>query len=697
MKTLRPILVALLLIVSVTSRADEGMWLIHDINEALARKMRERGLQLHTNQIYDADTPGASISDAVVSIGFHCTVSIISRTGLLMTNQRCAYSRIARLSTPERNYLEEGFWAMNRNQEIPIEGEKVYFLKKVLDVTSEVKALKKELGSKGQTYGTDRLKEILEKRYADAEPGLVPMFSSTFSGEKCFISFYKVYTDVRLVASPPLSIGGFGGDADSRQWPRHSCDFTIYRIYENGVPVSGEHHLKISLQGYQPFSFTMVVGFPGATDRNAPSASVRNEEKTTLQPSAEIGASRNDILRKWIESDPSIRLKYSDWFFHLCDSQESSKGKALCYKRFRISEEKAREEEELQRWIDSDKLYGSMWGTVIPDLDEAYSKTARVDKDRAICNEIIFKGTRIGPCLMRAGEFDSLEKVRETLQEGISGIDPRVERELLENMLEEFYTSLDSYYYGKWQKTLHDRFGSDFKEMADFLWEHSVVSSEDAVLTMTDPGDILKDPLRRFLTDCRTEAFNERRGHLKATDARNDLEKEFKRALYWKKLRAGEEQYPDADCTMRLSYGKVAGYMPADGVICNWFTTPEGILEKIDPESHDFCIDAKEKKLLDRKKWGKWGFTLYDRPNSMIVDFLSDNDVTVGSSGSPILNARGEIIGVASDGNYESLASNTSYVSGYNMCVSTDIRFVLWVLDRYAGMKRLVKELEFAD
>lgn len=369
----------------------------------------------------------------------------------------------------------------------------------------------------------------------------------------------------------------------------------------------------------------------------------------------------------------------------------------MCYKRFRISEEKAREEEELQRWIDSDKLYGSMWGTVIPDLQDAYTKTARVDKDRAICNEIIFRGTRIGPFLVRAGESDSLEEIRGTLMEGVRGTDPRVERELLENMLKEFYTSMDSYYYGKWQKNLHDRFGSDFKAMADYLWEHSLVSSESAVLTATGPEDLRKDPLRRFLTDCRTEAFNLRNGHLKATDARNDLEKEFKRALYWKKLRAGEEQYPDADFTMRLSYGKVAGYMPADGLICNWFTTPDGILEKVDPESHDFSIDARERKLLERHKWGKWGFTLHERPNSMIVDFLSDNDITMGSSGSPILNARGEIIGIASDGNYESLASNTSYVSGYNMCVSTDIRFVLWVLDRYAGMKRLVKELEFAD
>ncbi|MBR4755919.1 MAG: S46 family peptidase, partial [Bacteroidales bacterium] len=250
------------MLLSLAARADEGMWMIQDINEALEKNMKARGLKLSAKEIYNADAPGSTLSDAVVSLGFYCTGSIISDRGLVITNHHCAYSNVARLSTPEHNYLEDGFWAMTPDQELPVEGEKFYFLKSVLDVTDEVAALKKQLEARGEEAGTMKVSSILQKRYEESS-GLTCILSSMWAGEKYYMSVYKVYTDVRLVAVPPLCIGFFGGETDNWTWPRHNCDFAMYRIYDNGVPLVTDKYLKVSLKGYTPGSFSMVIGYPG--------------------------------------------------------------------------------------------------------------------------------------------------------------------------------------------------------------------------------------------------------------------------------------------------------------------------------------------------------------------------------------------------------------------------------------------------
>lgn len=279
MKITKYLLTAVALMFGATAFADEGMWMIQDINEALEKNMRARGLRLAANEIYNDEAPGTAVADAVVSIGFYCTGSVISDQGLIITNHHCAYSNIAKLSTPEHNYLEDGFWAMTSEQEIPVEGEKVFFLKRVFDVTEEVKGLTKELRSAGKPCGMRKISAMMEKRYNKAT-GLECILSSMWAGEKYYMSVYKVYTDLRLVAAPPQSIGYFGGNQDNWTWPRHNCDFTIYRIYEDGEPVTREKSLKVSRAGYYPGSFTMVIGYPGRTNRYSSSAEINYQEKS---------------------------------------------------------------------------------------------------------------------------------------------------------------------------------------------------------------------------------------------------------------------------------------------------------------------------------------------------------------------------------------------------------------------------------
>ena len=685
---------AVALMIGATAFADEGMWMIQDINEALEKNMRARGLKLAANEIYNDEAPGTAVSDAVVSIGFYCTGSVISDQGLIITNHHCAYSNIAKLSTPEHNYLEDGFWAMTSEEEIPIEGETVFFLKKVFDVTEEVKGIMKEFRANGKPFGIRKISAIMEKRYKEAT-GMECILSSMWAGEKYYMSVYKTYTDLRLVAAPPQSIGYFGGNQDNWTWPRHNCDFTIYRIYEDGKPVTREKSLKISLAGYHPGSFAMVIGYPGRTNRYTSSAEINYQEKINLPISNAIRGGQMSIIRKWMDADPIVRMKYSEWFFSLSNIQENNDGMAKCFRRFWVKDEKIEQEKEMQKWIDAAPNRKAMWETLIPDLKAIYSETESVERDKVFFRETMFRGTFISRYMLRAGNVSSVERAKETLREGFASTDARVEKELLEYACKEYFENLEFSYFGKFQVKMLDRFGDDYKAMAEYIWNKSVISSLSRIDGIQSVDEVKNDPLRRMLTDTPVTTFNNRKDQLEKRQRVNKLGKEYKKALYWMRLHKDVEQYPDANSTMRITYGTVGGLQPNDAVWYNWYTTPEGILQKYNPDDHDYILKDRHKYLLEKGRWGRWG-TRVDGRRTMIVDFMTDNDITGGNSGSPVLNAKGELIGLAFDGNLESLASDASYTEGYNKCINTDIRYVMWVLDKYAGMKRIVKEVTFS-
>ena len=685
---------AVALMIGATAFADEGMWMIQDINEALEKNMRARGLKLAANEIYNDEAPGTAVSDAVVSIGFYCTGSVISDQGLIITNHHCAYSNIAKLSTPEHNYLEDGFWAMTSEEEIPIEGETVFFLKKVFDVTEEVKGIMKEFRANGKPFGIRKICAIMEKRYKEAT-GMECILSSMWAGEKYYMSVYKTYTDLRLVAAPPQSIGYFGGNQDNWTWPRHNCDFTIYRIYEDGKPVTREKSLKISLAGYNQGSFAMVIGYPGRTNRYTSSAEINYQEKINLPISNAIRGGQMSIIRKWMDADPIVRMKYSEWFFSLSNIQENNDGMAKCFRRFWVKDEKIEQEKEMQKWIDAAPNRKAMWETLIPDLKAIYSETESVERDKVFFRETMFRGTFISRYMLRAGNVSSVERAKETLREGFAATDARVEKELLEYACKEYFENLEFSYFGKFQVKMLDRFGDDYKAMAEYIWNKSVISSLSRIDGIQSVDEVKNDPLRRMLTDTPVTTFNNRKDQLEKRQRVNKLGKEYKKALYWMRLHKDVEQYPDANSTMRITYGTVGGLQPNDAVWYNWYTTPEGILQKYNPDDHDYILKDRHKYLLEKGRWGRWG-TRVDGRRTMIVDFMTDNDITGGNSGSPVLNAKGELIGLAFDGNLESLASDASYTEGYNKCINTDIRYVMWVLDKYAGMKRIVKEVTFS-
>lgn len=694
---------------AIEARADEGMWMINAIDAALEKKMQERGLELSAGEIYNADAPGASLADAVVSMEFGCTGSIISDKGLLITNHHCAYSDVHGLSTPGHNYLEEGFWAMRAEEEVNITGKSVYFLKRVLDVTDEVLALQDSLEAAGMAAGSRKISHLMETRYSKAT-GLDAWLGSMWKGSKYFMALYEVYKDVRLVAAPPVSSAAFGGDIDNWEWPQHKCDFAMYRVYtapdgspaeysEDNIPLKPVRKLTISLDGYKEGDYTMVIGYPGSTNRYSSSFETDFTETWRHPVNNTIRGRQMDIIKGWMDRDPEIRLKYSDYFFSLSNMQECFSGEQECFERFDVVEQKEVLEKELQEWIEASDERKEKWGDLLDGLKERYLAIRDIDRDQSYFRETMIRGSQLALIMRRAHNPRNQAGTGEKMLDKYAEIDLRVERDLLEYAVDVFVNNLDRSYLSPWQKELIESYTKDgecdAKAMADFLWTSSIFTSEEGIARLgrkeVPDEEIVSDPLCRFVMDVKSTDFTEAKAEAEGTPNILALNREYTRALYQMRLEKGIVQYPDANSTMRITYGTVGGLEPRDGVVCDWKSTPTGILEKFNPADYDFYLNDRQYLLYSASQWGRWGFGPEGR--TMYVNFLTDNDITGGNSGSPVLNSRGELIGLAFDGNKESLASDAMFTPDYNKCVCVDIRFVLWTLDRYAGMTRIIEEL----
>lgn len=707
MKRRLPALLALVLL-AFPARADEGMWMIHAITKALETDMKAKGLLLDANEIYNADAEGASLKDAVVSLDFGCSGSIISDNGLVITNHHCAYSDVHGLSTPENNYLEDGFWALSSKDEKPIPGKGIYFLKRVLDVTDEVKAMFAEAERSGQTLGSRRASYLIEKKYSE-QTGLEASLASMWSGSKYYLALYEVYTDIRLVAAPPVSIASFGGDIDNWEWPQHKCDFALYRIYTapdgkpadyspDNVPLKPKRKLQVSLDGYREGDFAMVIGYPGRTDRYASSAKIDYLENVSYPVSNVIRADQMAIVNAWMNADPAVRLKYSDYYFSLSNVQENNEGMVQCLTRFGVAADRRDAEKELQEWIDADPERRLRWGGLLSGLDSKYAAIRDAEANLVCYRETMVRGTRLGVIATRQkslrsalGDARRVRQVQATDAAQYAEMDLRVERDLFRYAAGTYYTNVDSCYWGPFQKELYYRYKDDMDAFLAATWDNSWMTDEKRItrfLTMdgSEMEPLYDDALYKFLTDVSVVVFNDAISATPGERTVTELGHEYTRALYQMRLDKGVPQYPDANSTMRITYGTVKGYEPRDGVWCSWRSTPAGILEKYDPDSYDFQLKPDWKALLE-ERCGRPEGAGFD------ADFLTDNDITGGNSGSPVLDARGRLIGLAFDGNKESLASDVSCVEGYNMCVNVDIRFVVWTLKNYAHMDRILEEI----
>ena len=438
------------------AKADEGMWMVHAIDAALEKNMKERGFQLTAKDIYDADAEGATIADAIVSMEFGCTGSMISEQGLLITNHHCAYSDIHALSTPQNNYLEDGFWAMRSEEERVIPGKSVYFLKRVMDVTDEVLNLQEDLAAEGKPAGMRKLSHLMETRYKK-ETGLDAWLSSMWSGSRYYLALYEVYRDVRLVAAPPVSSAAFGGDIDNWEWPQHKCDFAMYRIYtapdgtpadysEENVPLKPAAKLNISLDGYKAGDYTMILGYPGSTNRYSSSFETEFDNSLKHPISNRIRGEQMAIIRSMMDADPQVRLKYADYYFSLSNVQELFSGQVECCERFDVVSKQKSVEKELQEWIEASPERMQQWGELLKSLEDRYMAVRDVERNASCFRETLIRGSRLAIIIRRASNARNNEGTGAKMLEKYAEIDLALERKLLEYAFETFIGNIDPSY-----------------------------------------------------------------------------------------------------------------------------------------------------------------------------------------------------------------------------------------------------------
>lgn len=681
-----------------TASADEGMWLIQSIDKALAKNMKARGLKLSPGEIYNADAEGATISDAVVSLEFGCTGSMISKEGLMITNHHCAYEDVFNLSTEEHNYLKDGFWALHRDQEVRIPGKSVWFLKSVVDVTDyalEYLSHQKNTAGMAMRRHLGAIEDHFQKE------GVESMLYPMWSGSKYYMAYYTVYKDVRLVAAPPTSIAAFGGDIDNWDWPQHKCDFAMYRIYtapdgspaeyaEENVPMVPKKVLTISTKGIKKGSFAMVIGYPGTTQRYSSSAKVDYLASSKLHTSNQIRQGVMDIMKSHMELDPSVSLKYSNKFFGLSNVQELYSGEEKCIRRFNVVDEKKEIEKDLQKWIEEDADRRQKWGSLVSELWDTYARIEETERNFAYYRESIIRGSSISTLVYRINNIEQEAKKLKVdrdakypvvggkpynmLKDVVATLDMKLEKDLFYNSMRVYFNSIDPKWLGEGQAELYERFGHDASAVADYLWNSSYLTSDVMAFVEADTlhtiNEYASDPIVKFFNEVGAVKFNKAISDIQGNRTVSSLGREYTHALYQYRQEKGIPQYPDANSSMRITYGVVGGLEPADAVHKDYYSTAVGILEKYDPYSYDFDLTEKQRTALAKVP-------------SMVVNFATDNDITGGNSGSPVMNARGELIGLAFDGNTESLAGDVSFTQQYTKCICVDIRYVLWILDQY--------------
>ena len=470
--------------------------------------------------------------------------------------------------------------------------------------------------------------------------------------------------------------------------------------YFGNVTVMMYNKELVEAAGYKPGDFTMVIGYPGRTNRYSSAPEINFSGKVELPITNALRKGQMDVMRRWMDSDPAIRLKYSDTFFSLTNLGEMQEGEELCLRRFDVYSDKEADAAQLQAWIDADPARKDRWGNLIPRMREIYAAQENAEKARIIYRENLVRGAIIDRTFLRlTSARGDLEAQRKTLQQGFDETDLRVEKDLMRLAIERYCALMDPAIMGPYQKEMLAKYNGETGKMADWLWDNSFIA-KGSLEAYTGKDQLHEDPLWKFLNDVTTTDLNNLEGGLEARQELTNLQREYKIAMYRMREDKGVPQYPDANSTMRISYGTVGALEPWDGMYTSWHTTSAGLLEKYNPARHEFKYDDRMHALVNEGDWGNWAALEKNGPRKraavtrkMYINFLTDNDITGGNSGSPVLNARGELIGLAFDGNKESLASDVYYTPGYNMCVNVDIRYVLWLIDHYGGLDYIIDEL----
>ena len=708
-KLLLTIIVATLAIPQL--RADKGMWLLQLMRQQnLEDNMRKLGLQISVDEIYSPEAP--SIKDAIGIFGGGCTGEVVSPNGLVVTNHHCGFSFIQQLSTVEHNYLQNGFWSQSYEEELPCEDIGFTFVVKITDVTDEINSrIASGKITEEQSFNRGELakigKELFDADNIEGKKYMYPQLLPYFEANKYYLVYYKKYTDVRLVGTPPFAIGKFGGETDNWMWPRHTGDFSMFRIYgdkdgnpaaysKDNVPLKTPKHLSISIAGTEQGDFAMIMGFPGTTSRYLTAKEVEQRMYQKNEPRIAMRDVTLKIIREEMEKSEDINIKYASKLARISNYWKNSIGMNKAIIDNKVLETKLQEEADFKAWAKS--IGNSEYVNVVEQINACVEEMNRTQYLTMLTSELLGNVEFFSRNLSDGNKkmFDTPEKVGEQMKslyswlhnrDYIHDIDRRIAKEVLPLYFEltkpeernDYLNEVEKKYKGKLAKYI------------DEVYDNSILANEKNLNKFLKKPSLKKmesDPAYKLRTAILSVQRELSKKNSEFAKRMNPLHKTYLKGLMEKAN--GAPMAPDANFTMRMTYGSVKPYQPKDGVTYNHYTTLKGVMEKENPKSSEFIVPARLKELYERKDYGD-----YALPNGeMPVAFLTTNDITGGNSGSGVLNSKGELIGLAFDGNWESLSGDINFDNDKQRCINVDIRYVLFVVEKFGGCKRLIDEMK---
>ncbi len=719
MKIKKYLVAALTATFTFTAQADEGMWLLQLLKQQNSIDlMKKQGLKLEADDIYNPN--GVSLKDAVGIFGGGCTGEIISPEGLILTNHHCGYASIQQHSSVEHDYLTDGFWAMSRAEELPTPGLKFRFVHRIVDITDLVNA-KIKAGEVDETHAMTRpflnklAKAELEKSDLNGKPGIEPLALPFYAGNKYYLIYYKVYSDIRMVAAPPSSIGKFGGETDNWMWPRHTGDFSIFRIYADkhgepaeystdNVPLKTPKFLPISIKGLDEGDYAMIMGFPGSTERYLTQSEVKQMMIASNQAMIDMRTVYLDVLKKHMAESDKIRIQYANKFAGSSNYWKNSIGMNKAIVDNNVLGTKANQEKKFAEFAAGKAEYEG----VVSKIDAIVEKATPVMRQYMYIAEGLQRTIEFGcpPAIMDKikeaieNKNDSLmQAAKKQLEATYTDIynkdyDKEVDRAIAKAMLPALANALTPEELPAFYQTIRDEYKGDYNAYVDDLFDNSILSSRESLdkfLKKPSVKAIERDPATHY-SSAKIAKLNEVAKQLSEVNEGIDLlHKAYVRGLNEMKLPA--PSYPDANFTIRLTYGNVKSYNPKDGVHYKYFTTTDGILEKEDSENPEFVVPAKLKELIQKKDFGRYAMA----DGTMPVCFLTTNDITGGNSGSPVIDGEGNLIGCAFDGNWESLSGDINFDKNLQRCIALDIRYMLFILDKLGGCQHLINEMNIVE
>ena len=721
MNKLRFLALALVALVMGNAKADEGMWLLQLMQQQNAiDMMKKQGLELEAEDLYNPN--GVSLKDAVGIFGRGCTGEIISPEGLILTNHHCGYGFIQQHSSVESDYLTDGFWAMNRDEELPTPGLEFTFIERIEDITdlvnSKIAANEiTEAESFSQAFLNKLAKELLEQSDLNGKPGIVPQALPFFAGNKFYMFYKKVYPDVRMVAAPPSSVGKFGGETDNWMWPRHTGDFSIFRIYADAegnpakysaenTPLQTPKHLPISLKGIEEGDYAMVMGFPGSTSRYLTQSEVLERMNSTNEPRIKVRTARLAVLKEAMEASDKTRIQYANKYAGSSNYWKNSIGMNKAIIDNDVLGTKAEQEKNFLAFAVANN--NKDYQTVVNDIDNAIAITAPIRYQTTCLTETFFAAIEFG------NSYEVMDKLREaiitkndsTINANIETLkkiyarihnkdyDHEVDRKVAKVLFPLYAEMIPADQRPSFYNIIDTEYKGDYNRFIDEMYNHSIMSNE------SNFEKFIKKPTVKAIDKDLATRYS-RGKYEKLTSLYDSLDEAGTQLLTLHKtyirglgeMKAPQPTYPDANFTLRMTYGSVKPYSPRDGVFYNYYTTTDGILEKEDPTNREFHVPAKLKELIENKDFGRYTMANGEMP----VCFLSTNDITGGNSGSPVLNSKGELIGCAFDGNWESLSGDINFDDELQRCINLDIRYILFIIEKLGNAGHLIDEMTIVE